>query len=112
MRPKSSVNRYIRSVLLCCLLPLAVLPTQTAAGRSSHPEGLQSKWLNHQSSELVDAYGEPDQVLDTAVRGIVVYGDTPSIMYVYGSNPEFGGGCIAAYVIELETSVILQYQCR
>lgn len=77
-----------------------------------HPEGLQSKWLNRMAPELVKAYGEPDVILETAVRGIVIYGNTPTVMYVYASNPENGSNCIAAYVVELTSGRILRYQCR
>ena len=83
-----------------------------ASLRTPHPEGLTSKWLNREARELVEAYGEPDAILDTAVRGIVLYGDTPTVMYVYTSNPEYSGACIAAYVVELDTKLILRYQCR
>lgn len=83
-----------------------------AGGRSSHPQGLPSQWLQRPVSELVAVQGEPDWILDTAVRGIVVYGDTPSVMYVYAQNPEPGGACIAAYVVELDTGLIIRYQCR
>jgi hypothetical protein len=53
--------------------------------------------------------GEPDIILDTAVRGIVIYGDTPSVMYVY-VRP--GGGAYDAYVVEHDTGEILAYQRR
>ena len=80
--------------------------------RTPHPEGLPSIWLFRTATELVEAYGEPDAILETAVRGIVIYGDTPTVMYVYASDPERGGGCIAAYVVELDTDLVLRYQCR
>lgn len=91
---------------------LAVSFVLVAFANTPHPEGLQSKWLNRKAPELVKAYGEPDLILETAFRGIVIYGDTPTVMYVYASNPEHGATCIAAYVIELDSGLILRYQCR
>jgi hypothetical protein len=107
----SSRNSVLSSQYLA-LGGLLALVTITALAHASHPEGLSSKWLNKNVSELVVAYGEPDFILETAVRGIRVYGDTPSVMYVYTLNPEYAGGCIAAYVVELQTMKILRYQCR
>ena len=101
-RPKSNV--VFSSVL-------ALMAISSFAG-TPHPIGLYSKWLEKNVSELVRAYGQPDAIVETTVRGFVIYGDTPSVMYVYSRNPEFGDGCIAAYVIELQTGKILRYQCR
>lgn len=84
----------------------------TVFANTPHPEGLDSKWLDRKAPELVEAYGEPDLILDTAVRGFVIYGDTPTVMYVFTADPENGGACIAAYVVELESERILRYQCR
>jgi hypothetical protein len=92
------------------LLAATFVPVVIAS--TPHPEGLHSKWLNKKASELVKAYGEPDYILETAVRGIIIYGDTPTVMYIYGSNPENGGACVAAYVVELDTELVLRYQCR
>lgn len=92
------------------LLATTLIPVVFAS--TPHPEGLPSKWLNKKASELVEAYGEPDLILETAVRGIVIYGDSPTVMYVYTSNPESEGACIAAYVVELDTELVLRYQCR
>lgn len=96
--------------LVVQLLALSFIPVVFA--NTPHPEGLPSKWLDRKADELVEAYGEADAILDTAFRGIVVYGDTPTVMYVYTANPEYGSNCIAAYVVELETERILRYQCR
>jgi hypothetical protein len=92
------------------ILAAAFVPVVLA--NSPYPEGLQSKWLNRKAAELVAAYGEPDFILETAVRGIVMYGDAPSVMYVYNLDPEYGGACIAAYVVELDSGLVLRYQCR
>jgi hypothetical protein len=100
----SSQNSVLGGVL--------VLVAVSAVAHAPHPEGLPSKWLNKNVVELVKAYGEPDLILETAVRGIRVYGDTPSVMYVYSLDPELGGGCVAAYVVELQTMKVLRYQCR
>jgi hypothetical protein len=107
------IQACLRMLMVISLLaPPAFIGAAHGNTRTPHPEGLPSIWLNHMASELVEAYGPPDQILETAVRGIVIYGDTPTVMYVYASDPERGGGCIAAYVVELDTDLVLRYQCR
>jgi hypothetical protein len=78
-------------------------------GNTPHPPGLPSVWKGRNVSELVARLGEPTIILDTAVRGFVIYGDTPSVMYVY-VRP--GGGAYDAYVVEHDTGEILAYQRR
>ena len=107
------IQACLRMLLMIFFLaPPAFIGAVHGNMRTPHPEGLPSIWLFRTASELVEAYGEPDWILETAVRGIVIYGDTPTVMYVYADNPEQGGGCIAAYVVELETDLVLRYQCR
>ena len=78
-------------------------------GNKPHPPGLASIWKGKNVAELVAELGEPDIILDTAVRGIVIYGDTPSVMYVYVDS---GGQAYDAYVVEHDTGEILAYQRR
>ena len=78
-------------------------------GNTPHPPGLPSVWKGRNVSELVARLGEPDIILDTTVRGIVIYGDTPSVMYVY-ADP--GSGAYDAYVVEHDSGEILAYQRR
>ena len=61
---------------------------------------------------MVEELGEPDIVLDTAVRGIVIYGDTPSVMYVYSPGNGTSDPCYRAFVIEHDSGEILGYHCR
>ena len=78
-----------------------------SSGNTPHPPGLESIWKGKHVSELVSALGEPDIILETAVRGIVIYGDTHSVMYVYRS-----GNIYEAYVVEHDSGEILTYQRR
>ena len=86
--------------------------TFSSGGNTPHPPGLPSNWKGRNVSELVEVLGEPDILLDTAVRGIVIYGDTPSVMYVYVPGNGTGGTCYAAYVVEHDSGEILGYHCR
>ena len=84
--------------------------TFSPTGRTPHPPGLPSVWKGRNITELVKSLGEPDIVLETAVRGIVIYGDTPSIMYVYVPGP--GNQVYEAYVVEHDTGEILAHHHR
>lgn len=79
-----------------------------SSGSTPHPPGLPSIWKGRNVSELVAAMGEPDMILETTVRGIVIYGDTHSVMYVYHS----GNRSYEAYVVEHNSGKILAYQRR
>jgi hypothetical protein len=81
-------------------------------GTTPHPPGLPSVWKGRNISELVAILGEPDMILETAVRGIVVYGDTHSVMYVYIPTPGSGDQGYQVYVVEHDTGKILAYQRR
>lgn len=81
----------------------------SSTGNTPHPPGLPSIWKGRNVTELVAGLGEPDIILDTAVRGILIYGDTPSVMYVY-VRP--GGRAYDAYVVEHDTGEILAYHRR
>ena len=83
-----------------------------STGNTPHPPGSPSIWKGRNVSELLEGLGEPDIVLDTAVRGFVIYGDTPSVMYVYVPGKGTGGACYGAYVIEHDSGEVLGYHCR
>ena len=83
--------------------------TVSTQGNTPHPQGLPSIWNGRNVSELVETLGEPDAILETAVRGFVIYGDTHSVMYVYSDS---GHQSFDAYVVEHDTGEILAYQRR
>ncbi len=94
------------------ILPFLVIASIPALLASTlNPEELSSKWLNRTASELVEAYGQPDMILETGVNGVVNEG-AYCIMYVYTSDPENRRGCFAAYVVEHDSGLILRYKCR
>jgi len=114
----------MKSILLMLLLVLPVLfgcalpeylindDALSARGNTPHPPGLPSVWKGRDVSELVAKEGEPDIILDTAVLGFVIYGDTPSVMYVYGPGSGSGSQGYDAYVVEHDSGEILAYQRR
>jgi hypothetical protein len=77
-------------------------------GNTPHPLGLRTIWKGKNVTELVASLGEPDDILETTFRGIAVYGDTHSVMYVYRS----GNRSYEAYVVEHDSGEILAYQRR
>lgn len=84
---------------------------QAAHFRPPHPKGEPSIWVGKKASELVGHHGDPDLILETAVLGIVLYGDTPTVMYVYTQGRETKG-CLDAYVVDLESEEILAFHCH
>ena len=92
--------------------PSAQKVTTSHSGNTPHPPGLPSVWKGRNISELVATLGEPDMILETAIRGIVVYGDTHSVMYVYTPTPGSGNQVYDAYVVEHDSGKILAYQRR
>ena len=91
-------------------MPGAQQLSYSSQGNTPHPQGLPSIWNGRNVSELVETLGEPDIVLEMAVRGFVIYGDTHSVMYVYG--PGSGNQVYEAYVVEHDSGEILAYQRR
>jgi hypothetical protein len=80
------------------------------SGLSPHSRGLPSVWKGRDVSDLVAALGEPDMVLETSVRGIVIHSAPYAVSYVY--FPSAGYNCYQAFVVAHETGEILAYHCR
>ena len=81
-------------------------------GNTPHPPGLPSVWKGRNISELVATLGEPDVILEKVVRGIGVFGDTHTVIYVYTPTPGSGNQVYDAYVVEHDSGKILAYQHR
>lgn len=68
-------------------------------------ESAKMKWVGASRDELVAAYGQPQQVLDTTLLG-----RASTEAYLYQATD--GSGCTDAFTITVNSGEITDYFCR
>ena len=77
-------------------------PSGSRQGEPGHPN---SSWIGYNVRELIDLYGEPQEIIDARLPG-----GPPSDAYLYRSLQD--DGCVDAFVVVAQTGEIIDYFCR
>jgi hypothetical protein len=81
-------------------------------GPSAQNRGVTNFWVGRNVSKLVAVRGEPNMILDARPRSPGNTGSPNTVCYLYSSKAGSGGGCMDAYVVDLESGIIVRYHCR